>query len=384
MVVSQSSATIVLRHSRSKCPKKKADSGKGQSRGRGFFAGRRGLEEEVRWAEGRDPQEVFLDKDLSLGEVALDFRLGEPRGVFPVLDSGKGEKRGGKQVSESTFVSSESLGLGNLKTQREEDLRKGGKEDMQYPFSVGDLNILGILDSGADYLLVDLEIWGQLEGEKVSELIGYLGVVFRLEDGQTSWLAYPLPNQKLGIKALVPWDLAKELGAALSGVPKFFVNQVHLSDDERWVRGEEVFEEKMLPEGERAKILEGIGDSMGRNEKLPANSMCSLEGAEYKIKIAEGAQLTYKAQYPICEKFLPQVKKRMEEWLEKGWVSLLPLDRKPDWHSPVLAVKKISGNKWNGDIHLCMDFRWVNSVTVEPSYMVPLCREMLGRLVGVQ
>ena len=384
-------------HSRAKCPKKKADSGEGQSGGRGFFAGRRGLEEEVRWAEGRDPQEVFLDKDLSLGEVALDFRLGEPRGVFPVLDSGKGEKGGGNQVSESTPVSPESLGLGNLKTQREEDLRKGGKEDMQYPFSVGDLNILGILDSGADYLLVDLEIWGQLEGEKVSEPIGYLGVsgvwqqiesakmvVFRVEDGQTSWLAYPLPNQKLGIKALVPWDLAKELGAALSGVPKFFVNQVHLSDDKRWVRGEEVFEEKMLPEGERAKILEGIGDVMGRNEKLPANSTCSLEGAEYKIKIAEGAQLTYKAQYLICEKFLPQVKKRMEEWLEKGWVSLLPPDKKPDWHSPVLAVKKISGNKWNGDICLCMDFRWVNSVTVEPSYMVPLCREMLGRLVGLK
>ena len=89
-------------------------------------------DQEVWWAEGRDPQEVFLDKDLSLGEVALDFRLGEPRGVFPVQDSGKGEKRGGKQLSESTSVSPESLGLGNLKTQREEDLRKGGKEDMQY------------------------------------------------------------------------------------------------------------------------------------------------------------------------------------------------------------------------------------------------------------
>ena len=83
-------------HSRSKCPKKKADAGEGQSGGRGFFAGRRGLVEEVWWAEGRDPQEVFLDKDLSLGEVALDFRLGEPRGVFPVLDSGKGEKGGGQ------------------------------------------------------------------------------------------------------------------------------------------------------------------------------------------------------------------------------------------------------------------------------------------------
>ena len=65
-------------------------------------------------------------------------------------------------------------------------------------------------------------------------------------------------------------------------------------------------------------------------------------------------------------------------------MSLLLPDKKPDWHSPVLAVKKISGNKWNGDICLCMDFRWVNSVTVEPSYTVLLCREMLGRLVGLK
>ena len=45
---------------------------------------------------------------------------------------------------------------------------------MQYPFSVGDLNILGILDSGTDYLLVDPEIWGQLEGEEVSKPEGFL------------------------------------------------------------------------------------------------------------------------------------------------------------------------------------------------------------------
>ena len=51
-------------HSRSKCPKKKADSGEGQSGGRGFFAGRRGLEEEVWWAEEREPQEV-----VSWGEM---------------------------------------------------------------------------------------------------------------------------------------------------------------------------------------------------------------------------------------------------------------------------------------------------------------------------
>ena len=48
----------------------------------------------MRWAEGRDPQEVFLDKDLSLGEVALDFRLGSLGGCFQSWIVGKGRKGG--------------------------------------------------------------------------------------------------------------------------------------------------------------------------------------------------------------------------------------------------------------------------------------------------
>ena len=374
-------------HSRMKCPKKKPPAGNNQPGGRALFAGEGSLLEDRDWAEEREIREPFLDRDFLLGEVAMDFRLGEPKGAFPVLDV---KREGGASGSRD-------LKLGDLKVQREEDLRKGGREDMQYPFLVGDLDILGILDSGADYLLVDPEIWRQMEGEVVKEPIGYLGVsgscqtielaklvIFRVEDGLTSWLAYPLPNQKLGIKALVPWDLAKELGAELSGLPKFFANQVHRSDDTQWVRGEGVFKEKMLPEEVRVRILKGIEKELGNNELLPANSKCSLEGAEYRIEILKDAQPSFKPQYPLCERFLAQVKERVGEWLEKGWVKLLLADRKPDWHSPLLAVKKILGNKWNGNICLCVDFRGVNAVTGEPSYSVPLCREMLGRLEGTK
>ena len=45
-------------------------------------------------------------------------------------------------------------------------------------------------------------------------------------------------------------------------------------------------------------------------------------------------------------------------------------------------MKKVSGNKWNRDIRLCMDFWALNSVTKDPTYLVPLLREMLSRLVG--
>ena len=65
-------------------------------------------------------------------------------------------------------------------------------------------------------------------------------------------------------------------------------------------------------------------------------------------------------------------------------MKLLPPDQRNDWNSPLLAVKKVSGNKWLGDIRLCMDFRWVNALTLDPAFMIPLCREMLGKLVGMR
>ena len=76
------------------------------------------------------------------------------------------------------------------------------------------------------------------------------------------------------------------------------------------------------------------------------------------------------------------MKQRGKEWIKKGWVKLWPPGSTPEWHSPLLAVKKVSGNKWNGDICLCMDFQVPNSVTEDPTSPVPLLREMLSRLVG--
>ena len=125
-----------------------------------------------------------------------------------------------------------------------------------------------------------------------------------------------------------------------------------------------------------------IRGAMSENKKLPASTRCTLKGAKFKIEIKVGARLTNKPQYLICEWFWDQVKQRGKEWIDKGWVKLWPPGLTPEWHSPLLAVKKVSGNKWNGDICLCMDFRAPNSVTEDPTYLVPLLREMLSRLVG--
>ena len=257
---------------------------------------------------------------------------------------------------------------------------------------MGDLEVMGRLDSGSDYLMVDPEVWVEMEGEQVQVPIAYVGisgkiqvlyeaklVIFRIEDGETNYLAYPMPTARLGIKALVPWELARELGAELRNIPKFFPGRALRSDNKKWIRGKEVFDEKKLEESQREKILLMIWGVMSENKKLPASTRCTLKGAKFKIEIKVGVRLTNKPQYPICERFWDQVKQRGKEWIDKGWVKLWPPGSTPEWHSPLLVVKKVSGNKWNRDIRLCMDFQAPNSVTKDP---VPLLREMLSRLVG--
>ena len=174
---------------------------------------------------------------------------------------------------------------------------------------VGDLEVLGRLDSGSDYLMVDPEVWGEMEGEQVQVPIAYVGisgkiqvlyeaklVIFRIEDGETNYLAYPMPMARLGIKALVPWELARELGAELRNIPKFFPRRALRSDNKKWIRGKEVFNEKKLEESQREKILLMIWGAMSENKKLPASTRCTLKRAKFKIEIKVGARPTNKPQ----------------------------------------------------------------------------------------
>ena len=349
------------------------------------------------WAKERGVQEFLLDKEFGRGEVLQDFQKGKPGGVFPVIDRAEDLAKGKEKEESSPPVASEpsEVDISKMKVQKESDFRSDSSQESDYPFAVGELEVMGRLDSGSDYLMVDPEVWGEMEGEQVQVPIAYVRisgkiqvlyeaklVIFRIEDGETNYLAYPMPTARLGIKALVPWELARELGAELRNIPKFFPGRALRSDDKKWIRGKEVFDEKKLEELQREKILLMIRGAMSENKKLPARTRCTLKGAKFKIEIKVGARLTNKPQYLICEQFWDQVKQRGKEWIDKGWVKLWPPGSTPEWHSPLLAVKKVSGNKWNRDICLCMDFRAPNSVTEDPTYLVPLLREMLSRLVG--
>ena len=90
-------------------------------------------------------------------------------------------------------------------------------------------------------------------------------------------------------------------------------------------------------------------------------------------------------QYLIPEAMILKVKERCGEWVENQWVVLLPAGERNDWSSPLLAVNKVLGGVVAlGDICLCMDFRRVNKLMKEPTFIIPLLKEMLGRLVGLK
>ena len=123
---------------------------------------------------------------------------------------------------------------------------------------------------------------------------------------------------------------------------------------------------------------------MEDNARLLKNSCCKLRDCEFVVELEKGARPIFKRPYPILEAFQEAVNNRCQEWLDNGWVKLLPPDQRNNWNSPLLAVKKVSGNKWLGDIRLCMDFRWVNVLTLDPAFTIPPVLRDVGKLVGMR
>ena len=242
-----------------------------------------------------------------------------------------------------------------------------------------DVEVGGLLDTCSPYLFITEKIFSELKGRKVRELIKYKGVggKVRVQEwgkkvsvvvpgGSTSWTAYPIAGD-FGVDALVSWPLAQKLGAILEGLPKFFCSKVRVSDDKAWTEEEGKFSEKPLLDKVRERIKKGVRKALEDNARLLKNSCCKLRDCEFVVELEKGARPIFKRPYPIPEAFWEAVNNCCQEWLDNGWVKLLPPDQRNNWNSPLLAVKKVSGNKWLGDIRLCMDFRWVNALTLDPA-----------------
>ena len=95
------------------------------------------------------------------------------------------------------------------------------------------------------------------------------------------------------------------------------------------------------------------------------------------VELEKGARPIFKRPYPIPEAFWEAVNNCCQEWLDNGWVKLF---QRNDWNSPLLAVKRFQGTSGWG-IRLCME---VGKCNLGSTFMIPLCREMLEKLVGMR
>ncbi|GAU51873.1 hypothetical protein TSUD_416580 [Trifolium subterraneum] len=94
---------------------------------------------------------------------------------------------------------------------------------------------------------------------------------------------------------------------------------------------------------------------------------------EFGIDLVPGTSLISMAPYRMSASELNELKKQLEELLEKKFIrpSVSP------WGAPVLLVKKKEGS-----IRLCIDYRQLNKVTIKNKYPLPRIDDLMDQLVG--
>ena len=96
---------------------------------------------------------------------------------------------------------------------------------------------------------------------------------------------------------------------------------------------------------------------------------------EFAIDLVPGTRPMSMAPYRMSASELSELKKQLEELLEKKFVrpSVSP------WGAPVLLVKKKDGS-----MRLCVDYRQLNKVTIKNKYPLPRIDDLMDQLVDAR
>ncbi|KAL0540220.1 hypothetical protein IC582_024453 [Cucumis melo] len=94
---------------------------------------------------------------------------------------------------------------------------------------------------------------------------------------------------------------------------------------------------------------------------------------EFAIELEPGTVPISRAPYRMAPAELKELKVQLQEWLDKGFIrpSVSP------WGAPVLFVKKKDGS-----MHICIDYRELNKVTVKNRYPLPRIDDLFDQLQG--
>nr|AAQ56440.1 putative polyprotein [Oryza sativa Japonica Group]AAQ56491.1 putative polyprotein [Oryza sativa Japonica Group] len=96
---------------------------------------------------------------------------------------------------------------------------------------------------------------------------------------------------------------------------------------------------------------------------------------EFRIDLAPGTAAIYKRSYRMAANELAEVKKQVDEQLQKGYIqpSISP------WGAPVIFVEKKDKTK-----RMCVDYHALNEVTIKNKYPLPRIDDLFDQLKGAK
>jgi hypothetical protein len=94
---------------------------------------------------------------------------------------------------------------------------------------------------------------------------------------------------------------------------------------------------------------------------------------EFAIELIPGTAPISKRAYRVSEPELVELKKQIDELLEKGYI----IPSTSPWAAPVLFVEKKDGMK-----RMCIGYRALNEVTVKNKYPLPRIEDLFDQLRG--
>jgi len=130
----------------------------------------------------------------------------------------------------------------------------------------------------------------------------------------------------------------------------------------------------------KESLVKGVGDLsvvQEFSEVLPDDItyLPPERKVEFAIDLVPGTSLISIAPYRMSASELGELKKKLEELLEKQFIrSSVSL-----WGALVLLVKKKDGS-----MRLCVDYRQLNKVTIKNRYPLPRIDDLMDQLVGAE
>jgi hypothetical protein len=109
------------------------------------------------------------------------------------------------------------------------------------------------------------------------------------------------------------------------------------------------------------------------SEELPC--MPPDRDIEFSIELLPRTAPISKRAYRMDVKDLTKLKKKIEELLEKGFISPSP----SPWVAPVLIV-----NKKDGSWRMCVDYRSLNEVTIKNKYLLSRIEDLFDQMRGAK